>query len=76
MAEPEHQRIAAGINQLVYPARLEAVREVDVRVGRDQRLLGTLIVETDPAFDAREAPAIAAELVAALNKVCARPARV
>ena len=58
MAQPEHQRIAAGINQLVDPARLEAARDVDVRVRRDQRLLDALIVEADPAFDAREAPAL------------------
>ena len=32
MAEPEHQRVAAGIDQLVDPTRLEASRNVDVRI--------------------------------------------
>ncbi len=58
MAETEHQRVAAGINQLVDPTGLEAAGDVDMRVRRDQRLLGALVVEANPAFDAREAPAL------------------
>src|ERR1700730_18132525 len=58
MAETEDQRVAAGINQLVYPAGLEAAGDVDMRVRRDQRMLGALVVEANPAFDAGKAPAL------------------
>src|SRR5437899_12752753 len=58
MAQPEHQRVAAGIDQLVDPARLEPAWDVDMRVGRDHRLLGTLVVEPDAAFDPGKGPAV------------------
>src|SRR5205814_515059 len=58
MAEPEHQRVAAGIDQLIDPARLEAAGDVDMYIRRDQRLLGALVVEANPAFDAGKAPAL------------------
>src|ERR1700720_634241 len=58
MAETEDQRVAAGINQLVYPAGLEAAGDVDMRVRRDQRMLGALVVEANPAFDAGKAPGL------------------
>src|SRR5215475_4552375 len=57
MAEPEHQRVAAGIDQLVDPAGCEPAGNVDMAVGRDDRLNGTLIVETGAALDSGKAPA-------------------
>src|SRR6516225_7158526 len=57
MAEPEHQRVAAGIDQFVDPARLEPVRNVDVAVGRHDRLDGALVVEAGTAFDPGKTPA-------------------
>src|SRR5438270_1570867 len=58
MPQPENQRVAAGIDQLVNPTRLEAAWNVDVRIRRNDRMLGALVVEADPAFDARESPAL------------------
>src|SRR5437868_15423643 len=58
MPQPENQRVAAGIDQLVNPTRLEAAWNVDVRIRRNDRMLGALVVEADPAFDARESPAV------------------
>src|SRR5690242_12093549 len=50
MAEPEHQRVTAGIDQLINPARFKAGRDVNMRVRRDDSVLGALIVEADPAL--------------------------
>src|SRR5262249_33883590 len=56
MPQTEHQRIAAGVDQLVNPARLEPSRDMDIRVGRDERLLGALVIKAGPAFAPCEAP--------------------
>jgi len=58
MSQPEHQRVAAGVDELVDPPRLEPAGNVDVRVRRDQCLLGALVVEAAATFDASEAPAV------------------
>src|SRR6516225_9032556 len=57
MAQPQHQRFAAGIDQLVDPARLEPAGDMDMAVGRNHRLDSALIVEAGTAFDPRKAPA-------------------
>ena len=45
MAQSQHQRVAAGIDEPIYPARLEPAGNVDMAVGGDHGLNRTLIVE-------------------------------
>ena len=58
MAPIQHQRIPAGIDELVDPARLEPAGDVDMAVGGDHRLHRALIVEAGAAFDPGEAPVL------------------
>ena len=56
MAEPQHQRVASGIDELVDPTRLEPSGNVYVAIGGDHRLHGALVVETGTTFDPGKAP--------------------
>ena len=56
MAEPEHQRVAPGVDQLVDPARLEALLDIEVPVGRMDADLSALVVLSFAALDHGEGP--------------------
>ena len=59
MADPVGPGVARGVDQLVDPAGLEAVEDVDVGIRLDERGLGPLRVEPDSALRACERPVIA-----------------
>ena len=59
VADPVGPGIARGVDQLVDPARLEAVEDVDVGIRLDERDLGPLRIEPHSALRACERPAIA-----------------
>ena len=71
MAQAQNQRIAGLVNQLVDPAGLEPARQVDVGVGLNDRVLGTLKVEADAGLDARELPGLRRDLDALVVGVAA-----
>ena len=56
MAEAEHQRGGAGVDQFVDPAGGEAAVDVEMRARGHQSGVGALHVQTDAAFEAGEAP--------------------
>ena len=56
--------VASGIDQLVDPARLEAVKDMDVRVRFDEGGFRALRIESDSALGAREGPCTARDRLA------------
>src|SRR5262249_5747798 len=58
VSKAEHERVLCLVDEFVYPPRLEASRQVDVRGRGDQRAFTALVVEPAAAFDARKAPLV------------------